>query len=73
MTDKPSPLSLLTFNVWNREGPWPDRLRLIRSWIDRLQPDLIGLQEVVDPSHTQELLSGYNFHSEWIHELFYRL
>jgi hypothetical protein len=48
MTDKPSSLAVLTLNVWNREGPWPDRLPLIKSWIDRLQPDLIGLQEVVN-------------------------
>jgi len=66
MSFKAQSLSALTLNVWNREGPWPDRLPLIRSWIDRLQPDLIGLQEVMDPSHTQELLSGYNFHSEWM-------
>jgi len=61
-----SSLAVLTLNVWNREGPWLDRLPLIRSWIDRLQPDLIGLQEVADPSHTQELLNDYNFHSEWM-------
>jgi endonuclease/exonuclease/phosphatase family metal-dependent hydrolase len=66
VTDKPSSLAVLTLNVWNREGPWPDRLRLIRSWIDRVQPDLIGFQEVLDASHTQELLSGYNFYSEWM-------
>jgi endonuclease/exonuclease/phosphatase family metal-dependent hydrolase len=66
VTDKPSSLSVLTLNVWNREGPWPDRLGLMRSWIDRLQPDLIGLQEVVDPSHAQELLSVFGYHSEWM-------
>ena len=59
MGDLVASLSVLTLNVWNREGPWPDRLALVRSWIDRLQPDLIGLQEVVDRSHTQELLSGF--------------
>ena len=66
MTDKPSSLAVLTLNVWNREGPWPNRLPLIRSWIDRLQPDLIGLQEVADLGHMQELLGDYNFHSEWM-------
>jgi endonuclease/exonuclease/phosphatase family metal-dependent hydrolase len=66
VTDRASSLAVLTLNVWNREGPWADRLPLIRSWIDRLQPDLIGLQEVVDPSHTQELLSGFDYHSEWM-------
>jgi exonuclease III len=66
MSDIASSLSVLTLNVWNREGPWPERLPLIRSWIERLQPDLIGLQEVVDATHSQELLSDFNFHTEWM-------
>ncbi len=66
MTDTTPSLSVLTLNVWNREGPWPKRLPMIKSWISRLQPDLIGLQEVVDLSHTQELLNDFSFHSEWM-------
>jgi endonuclease/exonuclease/phosphatase family metal-dependent hydrolase len=66
MTDIPSSLAVLTLNVWNREGPWPKRLPLIKSWIHRLQPDLIGFQEVLDAGHTQELLSDTDFHSEWM-------
>jgi endonuclease/exonuclease/phosphatase family metal-dependent hydrolase len=66
LSSKTQSLSVLTLNVWNREGPWPDRLPLIRSWIDRLQPGLIGLQEVVDASHTQELLSGVGCQVEWM-------
>ena len=66
MALKDQSLSVLTLNVWNREGPWPDRLPLIRSWLDRLQPDLIGLQEVADANHTQELLNGFGYHTEWM-------
>src|ERR1700722_12986637 len=66
MALKDQSLSVLTLNVWNREGPWPDRLPLIRSWINSLQPDLIGFQEAVDANHTQEMLSGFGFHSEWM-------
>jgi endonuclease/exonuclease/phosphatase family metal-dependent hydrolase len=66
MADIVSSLSILTLNVWNREGPWAQRLPLIKSWIHRLEPDLIGLQEVVDPNHTQELLRECDFHSEWM-------
>lgn len=66
MSDIVSPLTVLTLNVWNREGPWSKRLSLIRSWIHRLQPDLIGFQEVVDANHAQELLGDCNYHSEWI-------
>lgn len=65
-TGKPDFLSVLTLNVWNREGPWPKRLPLIRSWIGRLQPDLIGIQEVVDVAHVQEILSDYLSHTEWM-------
>ncbi len=40
-------LRVLTLNIWNRQGPWEERLRLIRAGIRRLDPDLVGLQEVL--------------------------
>ena len=40
-------LSVLTLNIWNDDGPWPERAELIRAWIDELDPDLIGFQEVL--------------------------
>jgi endonuclease/exonuclease/phosphatase family metal-dependent hydrolase len=40
-------LRILTLNIWNTEGPWPERAIRIRDWIARLDPDVIGLQEVV--------------------------
>jgi endonuclease/exonuclease/phosphatase family metal-dependent hydrolase len=45
--------------VWNRSGPWPERLRLIRRELEELAPDVVGLQEVmrlVQPG-TSEALS----------------
>ncbi|MEJ2132124.1 MAG: endonuclease/exonuclease/phosphatase family protein [Gammaproteobacteria bacterium] len=39
--------SVLTFNIWNYEGPWNERLPLIRACIGSLEPDLIALQEVL--------------------------
>jgi len=59
-------LSVLTLNVWNREGPWPQRLALIKSWLARLQPDLIGFQEAADSAQVQELLDECNYHYEWM-------
>lgn len=38
---------VMTLNIWNDEGPWPQRARLIREGIDKLDPDLIGFQEVL--------------------------
>jgi endonuclease/exonuclease/phosphatase family metal-dependent hydrolase len=40
-------LRVLTLNVWNRSGPWEARLGIIRDGIRRLDPDLIGLQEII--------------------------
>jgi len=40
-------LSVLTLNLWHDSGPWPERRRRIREWIERLDPDLIGFQEAL--------------------------
>lgn len=54
-------LSLLTLNLWHDAGPWSDRAKRIREWIDRLDPDLIGFQEALSGDgvdQAAELLSG---------------
>lgn len=38
---------VLTLNCWNLSSPFEERMELIRSGIEALQPDLIGLQEIV--------------------------
>lgn len=40
-------LRIATFNIWNKSGPYPKRLPLIRAALERLAPDVIGLQEVL--------------------------
>ena len=40
-------LKVLTLNLWHDSGPWPERARRIRGWIERLDPDLIAFQEVL--------------------------
>jgi endonuclease/exonuclease/phosphatase family metal-dependent hydrolase len=40
-------LRVATLNIWNKSGPWPRRLALIREELARLAPDVIGLQEVL--------------------------
>jgi endonuclease/exonuclease/phosphatase family metal-dependent hydrolase len=41
-------LRILTLNIWNRQGPWDERLALIRAGIRALSPDVVGLQEVLE-------------------------
>ena len=62
-------LRILTLNLWNTDGPWPERARRIGEWLDRLEPDLLGFQEVVrmsgfDP--LEELLAGRGYHTDWV-------
>lgn len=40
-------LRVATLNIWNRSGPWEDRLALIRRELTLLDADLVGLQEVL--------------------------
>ena len=49
MTDRRrrGPLHVATFNILNLADRWPERLPLILADMAALQPDLLGLQEVV--------------------------
>jgi endonuclease/exonuclease/phosphatase family metal-dependent hydrolase len=54
-------LSVMTLNIWNDDGPWPQRAKLIREQIDELNPDLIGLVgEEVDL--LKDILNGTSYH-----------
>jgi endonuclease/exonuclease/phosphatase family metal-dependent hydrolase len=41
------PFSIATLNIWNRMGPWDERLVAIRTQLASLRPDVIALQEAV--------------------------
>jgi endonuclease/exonuclease/phosphatase family metal-dependent hydrolase len=43
-------LRVVTLNIWNRGGPWPARLGVIRTGLAELSPDVVGLQEVLRPN-----------------------
>ncbi len=61
-------LSVLTLNLWHDSGPYERRAGLIREWVDRLDPDLIGFQEALrgpDADQTTELLDGRGYHVEY--------
>jgi endonuclease/exonuclease/phosphatase family metal-dependent hydrolase len=40
-------LKVLTLNLWNDQGPYERRRERVREWIERLDPDVIGFQEVL--------------------------
>jgi len=61
-------LKVLTLNIWHDQGPWPERARLLRDWIDRLEPDLIGFQEVLVGEHihqARELVGDHGYHTDY--------
>ncbi len=53
---------IATFNIWNRQGPWNERLPLIRDGLSALDADVIGLQEVLAfgdlPNQADEIAAG---------------
>lgn len=59
---------IATLNIWNRQGPWPQRLPLIREGLRALDADVIGLQEVLGfpgmPNQAEEIAAGmgWNVH-----------
>jgi endonuclease/exonuclease/phosphatase family metal-dependent hydrolase len=58
-------LSVLTLNLWHDSGPWRERAKRIRSWVDRLAPDLIGFQEALRApwlDQVAELLEDRAYH-----------
>jgi endonuclease/exonuclease/phosphatase family metal-dependent hydrolase len=55
---------VLTLNLWNDAGPWPQRAVRAREWITQLSPDVIGFQEALRaPGRDQvaELLDGLDY------------
>jgi endonuclease/exonuclease/phosphatase family metal-dependent hydrolase len=56
-----------TLNIWNRSGPWPQRLPLIREGLRALDADAIGLQEVLGfsglPSQAHEIADGMGWNA----------
>lgn len=42
-------LRLMTLNIWSHHPPWPTRKRLIQQGLVAESPDLVGMQEVLQP------------------------
>src|SRR5260221_35395 len=62
-------LRIVTLNIWNNGGPWTERLLGIRAGLAELEPDVVGLQEVLRPTSSEgpdqakERLSAGTIHS----------
>lgn len=59
-----------TLNIWNRQGPWAQRLPLLRAGLAALDADVIGLQEVLGfpgmPSQADEIAAGTGWHVHYV-------
>ena len=56
---------IATFNIWNRAGPWEQRLALIRDQLRALDADAIALQEVLSlngRTQADEIVEGWGWH-----------
>jgi endonuclease/exonuclease/phosphatase family metal-dependent hydrolase len=61
-------LKILSLNLWHDSGPWPERCALIRDWITRLAPDLIGFQELLSGpgcDQLQQLVGDLGYETEF--------
>lgn len=61
---------IATLNIWNRQGPWAERLPLIRAQLLELDADAIGLQEVLGfsgmPSQAHEIFAGTGWQVHYV-------
>lgn len=65
----PTTLSVLSLNLWHDSGPYAERAKRLREWIDRLDPDLIGFQEALRGRRVDQvadLLDGRGYHTDYV-------
>jgi endonuclease/exonuclease/phosphatase family metal-dependent hydrolase len=68
----PDSLSVLTWNLWWRFGPWEERLPAIVETVRRLEPDIAALQEVWvadGTSSAQVIADALGYHVAVAHRL----
>lgn len=62
---KRRPLRVLTMNIWNFDGPYEARMKLLRQGIQLLDPDLMAFQEAgrdTKRDQVADLLRGLGYH-----------
>jgi endonuclease/exonuclease/phosphatase family metal-dependent hydrolase len=67
MLDRRDRWRIATLNIWNRQGPWPERVALIREQLLALDVDALALQEVLAfaglPTQADEIISGLGWNA----------
>jgi endonuclease/exonuclease/phosphatase family metal-dependent hydrolase len=63
----PRRLRIATLNLWNVEGPYAERVALVRAELSRLDADIIGLQEAIESPvrgirQAAELAADHGYH-----------
>ncbi len=48
-------MKILTLNTWQECGPWRERWEIIFAGLEKMKPDIIGFQEVFNPSWAEEI------------------
>ena len=48
-------MKILTLNTWQENGPWRERWEIIFEGLKQIKPDLVGFQEVFNPSWAAEV------------------
>ena len=65
-SDQPEAFSVVTLNIWHDQQDWPTRLAHIVQELRALEPDVIGLQEVLQkpglPNQAETLADSLGYH-----------
>jgi endonuclease/exonuclease/phosphatase family metal-dependent hydrolase len=59
-------LRILTINIWNRSGPWEERLALLKKGVAAIDPDIVGLQEIIrheGRTQAEDIGEGLGYHA----------
>lgn len=68
--DPGAQIGVLTLNLWHDKGDWPKRRALIVEEIQRLKPDLIALQEVLQRpglrNQAEDLAEATGYHVRFV-------
>lgn len=61
-------IRVATLNLWNKSGPWLERMALVRRQLDALDADIVGLQEILElessgkiQNQCAEICGGYHW------------